>query len=107
MTNDGEFTGYRREPDGQFTLHYGFRNTAGYHFRTSQAGRLVYWLLDHSEVMRIYNSRKKSACSPNGRGRQRTTTKAMSPTAPNRRLRAKQCCGAIIVRSRRICSCRP
>lgn len=58
MTNDGEFTGYRRDGNGQYSLHYGFRDTSGYHFRTSRAGRILYWLLDHSEVMRIYNARK-------------------------------------------------
>jgi len=58
LTRDSEFTGYRRDADGQFTLHYAFRDSAGYRFRTSKMGQVFYWLLDHSEVMRIYNNRK-------------------------------------------------
>jgi hypothetical protein len=56
--NDSEFTGYRRNSDGQLTLHFGFRASSGYRFRTSRSGAILYWLLDHSEIMRIYNSRK-------------------------------------------------
>lgn len=59
-TDDSEFTGYRRDPDGEFRLSYGFRNSGGYRFRTSLAGRIYYWLLDHSQVARILNARKNS-----------------------------------------------
>ena len=52
-TDDREFTGYRPDAAGEFHLSYGFRNTSGYRFRTSRAGRAFYWLLDHSEVARI------------------------------------------------------
>ncbi len=57
-TEDREFTGYRPDAAGEFHLSYGFRNTSGYRFRTSRAGRAFYWLLDHSEVARIINDRK-------------------------------------------------
>jgi GDSL-like Lipase/Acylhydrolase family len=57
-TDDQEFTGYRPDAQGVFHLSYGFRNTPGYRFRVSQAGRVFYWLLDHSEVARIINDRK-------------------------------------------------
>jgi len=56
--DDGEFTGYRPDANGVFHLSYGFRNSSGYRFRTSRAGRIFYWLLDHSEVARIINARK-------------------------------------------------
>jgi hypothetical protein len=57
-TDDREFTGYRPDAAGEFHLSYRFRNTPGYRFRTSRAGRAFYWLLDHSEVARIINDRK-------------------------------------------------
>jgi hypothetical protein len=57
-TDDQEFTGYRPDAQGVFHLSYGFRNTPGYRFRSSRAGRVFYWLLDHSEVARIINDRK-------------------------------------------------
>lgn len=57
-TDDREFTGYRPDAADEFHLSYGFRNTSGYRFRTSRAGRAFYWLLDHSEVARIINDRK-------------------------------------------------
>jgi hypothetical protein len=56
--DDREFTGYRLDANGVFHLSYGFRNSSGYRFRTSRAGRIFYWLLDHSEVARIINARK-------------------------------------------------
>lgn len=56
--DDREFTGYRPDANGVFHLSYGFRDTLGYRFRTSRAGRIFYWLLDHSEVARIINARK-------------------------------------------------
>jgi hypothetical protein len=56
--DDREFTGYRPDAKGVFRLSYGFRNSSGYRFRTSRAGRIFYWLLDHSEVVRIINARK-------------------------------------------------
>lgn len=56
--DDREFTGYRLGANGVFHLSYGFRNSSGYRFRTSRAGRIFYWLLDHSEVARIINARK-------------------------------------------------
>jgi hypothetical protein len=57
-TDDQEFTGYRPDAGGVFRLSYGFRNTSGYRFRISRAGRVFYWLLDHSQVARIINGRK-------------------------------------------------
>jgi hypothetical protein len=56
--DDREFTGYRPDANGVFHLSYGFRNSSGYRFRTSWAGRVFYWLLDHSEAARIINARK-------------------------------------------------
>jgi hypothetical protein len=58
--DDGEYTGYRRGADGQYHLSYGFRASRGYRFRTSAAGRVFYWLLDHSQVVRIINARKNA-----------------------------------------------
>jgi hypothetical protein len=60
VIDDREFTGYRPDADGVFYLSYGFRNSSGYRFRTSSAGRIFYWLLDHSEVARIINARKNA-----------------------------------------------
>ena len=57
-TDDSEFTGYRRGAEGAFHLSYGFRASRGYRFRTSLAGSVFYWLLDHSQVARILNARK-------------------------------------------------
>jgi hypothetical protein len=59
-TDDSEFTGYRRDGSGEYRLSYGFRGSSGYRFRTSLAGRIYYWLLDHSQVARIINARKNS-----------------------------------------------
>jgi hypothetical protein len=56
--DDREFTGYHSDANGVFHLSYGFRNSSGYRFRISRAGRIFYWLLDHSEVARIINARK-------------------------------------------------
>ena len=58
--DDREFTGYRPDANGVFHLSYGFRSSSGYRFRTSSAGRIFYWLLDHSEVARIINARKNA-----------------------------------------------
>jgi hypothetical protein len=58
--DDSEFTGYRRDGAGEFRLSYGFRDSWGYRFRTSLAGRIYYWLLDHSQVARIINARMNS-----------------------------------------------
>ena len=58
--DDSEFTGYRRDAHGKFRLSYGFRDSRGYRFRTSRAGRVYYWLLDHTQVARIINARKNS-----------------------------------------------
>jgi len=58
MTDDSEFTAYHRAADGKFYLSYGFREGRGYRFRTSIAGRIFYWLLDHSQAMSIVNGRK-------------------------------------------------
>jgi hypothetical protein len=58
--DDSEFTGYRRDDSGEFRLSYRFRDSRGYRFRTSLAGRVYYWLLDHSQVARIINARKNS-----------------------------------------------
>ena len=60
VMDDSEFTGYRRDASGEFRLSYGFRDSRGYRFRTSQAGRVYYWLLDHSQLARIINARKNS-----------------------------------------------
>jgi hypothetical protein len=57
-TDDREFTAYQAGPDGELHLSYGFRASAGYRFRTSRAGHIFYWLLDHSQVMRVLNDRK-------------------------------------------------
>ena len=58
LVDDRDFTGYRPDAQGVDHLSYGFRNTSGYRFRTSQAGQIFYWLIDHSELARIVNARK-------------------------------------------------
>jgi hypothetical protein len=58
VTDDSMFAAYRIDSDGEARLSYRFRSTAGYRFRNSTAGILFYWLLDHSAVVRIVNSRK-------------------------------------------------
>ncbi len=59
-TDDSEFTGYRRDAEGAYRLSYGFRASPGYRFRTSAAGDVFYWLLDHSQAARILNARKNA-----------------------------------------------
>jgi hypothetical protein len=59
-TDDSDFTGYGADADGEYRLSYGFRSSSGYRFRTSMAGRIYYWLLDHTQVARIINARKNS-----------------------------------------------
>ena len=56
--DDSSFVGYRPGTDGMVALSHGFRASAGYRFRTSRAGELFYWLLDHSAVVRVLNNRK-------------------------------------------------
>lgn len=58
VTDDSMFTAYRVDADGKMRLSYRFRSTRGYKFRNSPAGTIFYWLLDHSAVVRILNSRK-------------------------------------------------
>jgi hypothetical protein len=60
VMDDSEFTGYRRDASGELRLSYGFRDSRGYRFRTSLAGRVYYRLLDHSQLARIINARKNS-----------------------------------------------
>jgi hypothetical protein len=56
--DDSMFTAYRSDANGEMHLSYGFRSTRGYKFRNSAGGMIFYWLLDHSAVARILNSRK-------------------------------------------------
>lgn len=58
ITDDSAFPGYQPGADGQMALSYRFRSSRGYRFRMSEGGRIFYWLLDHSAVARILNSRK-------------------------------------------------
>ena len=57
LRTDSVFPGYRRDVNGEWRLSYAFRNTQGYHLRQSFIGQTLYWLLDHSRVMRIVNGR--------------------------------------------------
>src|SRR5205823_1242177 len=52
------WTSYKAGPDGEVRLSYGFRYTRGYKFRISRGGALFYWVLDHSALARVLNSRK-------------------------------------------------
>jgi len=56
--DDSGWTSYKGGPDGELRLSYGFRNARGYQFRTSKGGALFYWMLDHSALARVLNSRK-------------------------------------------------
>ncbi|PWT89018.1 MAG: hypothetical protein C5B56_07855 [Proteobacteria bacterium] len=58
--NDSEFTAYRPGADQQYHLSYGFRQSRGYRFRTSAAGRAMYALLDYSQAARILNDRRNA-----------------------------------------------
>jgi hypothetical protein len=58
VNDDSMFTAYRADGDGEMRLSYRFRSTRGYKFRNSTGGTIFYWLLDHSAVARILNSRK-------------------------------------------------
>lgn len=58
LRDDSAFTAYKPDAAGNVRLSYGFRDTSGYRFRTSGAGAVFYWLLDHSAVARVLNSRK-------------------------------------------------
>jgi hypothetical protein len=57
-TDAGGIPAYRPGADGELQLSYDFRASFGHRFRTSAAGRIFYWLLDHSNVMRVLNDRK-------------------------------------------------
>ncbi|MFC1602615.1 SGNH/GDSL hydrolase family protein [Pseudomonadota bacterium] len=57
LRTDSAFPGYRRDVSGEWRLSYAFRDTRGYHLRQSFIGQTLYWLLDHSRVMRIINAR--------------------------------------------------
>ncbi len=56
--DDSGWTSYKAGADGAVRLSYGFRRSRGYAFRTSSGGRLFYWVLDHSALARVLNSRK-------------------------------------------------
>ena len=56
--DDSGWTSYKAGSDGEVRLSYGFRNARGYKFRTSTGGALFYWVLDHSALARVLNSRK-------------------------------------------------
>jgi hypothetical protein len=58
VTDDSDFAGYRLAADGEFHLSHGFRSGRGYRFRTSLGGQVFYWLLDHSQIVRLINDRK-------------------------------------------------
>jgi hypothetical protein len=40
-------------PDGRLTLDDSFRSTRGYKLRRSAAGRLLYWMFDHSRLLQL------------------------------------------------------
>ena len=54
----GAIPAYRPGADGELQLSYDFRASFGHRVRTSAAGQVFYWLLDHSNVMRVLNDRK-------------------------------------------------
>jgi hypothetical protein len=56
--DDREFPAYAIGADGMARLSRGYLQTRGYAFRTSRAGTVLYWLLDHSRVVAVLNSRK-------------------------------------------------
>jgi hypothetical protein len=58
VNDDSMFTAYRPDDNGDMHLSYRFRSSRGYKFRNSTIGMIFYWLLDHSAVVRILNSRK-------------------------------------------------
>jgi hypothetical protein len=58
VTDAGALPAYRPGADGELQLSYDFRASFGHRFRTSAAGQVFYWLLDHSNVMRVLNDRK-------------------------------------------------
>lgn len=58
LREDTAFPGYRRNADGEWHLSYAFRAGRGYRLRQSWAGKIYYWLLDHSRVMRVVNARR-------------------------------------------------
>jgi hypothetical protein len=59
-TDEGAIPAYRAAADGELRLAYDFRAGSGHRFRTSGAGSVFYWLLDHSQVMRLLNDRKNA-----------------------------------------------
>ena len=47
-----------------YSLDYSFRDNVNYQFRTSKAGQLIYWMLSHSRLALIVNSRKNRGLFP-------------------------------------------
>lgn len=64
MGKDDAFPGYVQAQDGKYRLGFGFRESRGYQFRNGEAGRAFYWVLDHSRVARILNSRRNQGFLP-------------------------------------------
>jgi hypothetical protein len=58
MQDDSAYPAYRTGSDGVTRLSHSFRETRGYRFRTSTAGQIFYWALDHSMVVALLNNRK-------------------------------------------------
>lgn len=76
--DDSAYPAFLVSGDGTVRLGSAFRNTKGYAFRTSAAGRAMYWLLDHLHVARVLNARKNIGFLP-----------AAAPALPERQNRCE------------------
>ncbi len=57
VLQDNAYVGYKLTADGSTAhLSYGFRQTRGYKFRTSEVGGLIYWALDHFRIVNVLNN---------------------------------------------------
>lgn len=62
--DDSGFPAWKPTADGDVTLNHGFRDTAGYRFRSGPAGTAFYWLLDHVQLAGLLNNRKNAGFLP-------------------------------------------
>jgi hypothetical protein len=60
IRDDSLSPGYKKNAQGRYELSSAFREGRGYKFRTSQTGGAVYWLLDHSMIARVINTRRNA-----------------------------------------------
>ena len=58
IVDDSVLPGYRRGADGAFHVSFGFRKTLHFRLLAGIEGNLFYWLLDHSQIARVLDTRQ-------------------------------------------------